>query len=82
MTTKTNARSDFIQLNSTDIESLRKLAHRSPLAHSILWFFIERMDKNNAMVISQTALSEILDAHRVSINKAVKLLSEENWLEL
>lgn len=73
---------DFVQVTRGYIVEMRQLAQRSPLAHTILWLFIERMNKTNAVVISQTAISEITDSHRVTVSKAVKLLSSENWIQV
>ena len=73
---------DYVQVTRGYISEMRQLSRRSPLAHSILWLLVERMNKTNAVVISQQALAELLDSHKGSISRAVKLLSQENWIQV
>ena len=73
---------DYVQVTRGYISEMRQLSRRSPLAHSILWLLVERMNKTNAVVISQQALAELLDSHKGSISRAVKLLSQENWIQI
>jgi hypothetical protein len=78
----TKTTNDFVQVTRGYISDMRGLARRSPLAHSMLWLLIERMNKTNAIVISQKAMSELLDAHKGSISRAAKMLSEERWVQV
>jgi hypothetical protein len=73
---------DFVQVTRGYISDMRGLAKRSPLAHSMLWLLIERMNKTNAIVISQKAMAELLDAHKGSISRAAKLLADERWVQV
>lgn len=78
----TKSTNDFVQVTRGYISEMRGLAKRSPLAHSMLWLLIERMNKTNAIVISQKAMSELLDAHKGSISRAAKMLADERWVQV
>jgi hypothetical protein len=78
----TKSTNDFVQVTRGYISEMRSLGKRSPLAHSMLWLLIERMNKTNAIVISQKAMAELLDAHKGSISRAAKMLSDERWVQV
>ena len=73
---------DFVQVTRGYIVEMRALASKSPLAHSVLWVLVERMNKTNAVVISQTALSEILGSPRGSISRAISILRDHRWVQV
>lgn len=73
---------DFVQFTRGYLKEMRDLTIKSPLAASILLFLTERMTRQNAIVISQKTLAEITKSERTSVNKAVKLLQSENWLQV
>jgi len=61
---------------------IRSLSKRSPAAFQILTLLTERMNRTNAIVISQTALCQILGYGRTTIHNAVRLLEAEKWLQV
>lgn len=73
---------DFVQFTRGYLKEMRELTSKSPLAASILLFLTERMTRQNAVVVSQNTLAEILECNRVSISKAVKILSDQNWIQV
>ena len=73
---------EFVQVTRGYIADMRHLATKSALAHSVLWVLVERMNKTNAVVISQTALSEILGSPRGSISRAISTLKDNNWIQI
>lgn len=73
---------DFVQLTRGSMRDMRELSSRSLAAFQILFLIAERMNKTNALVISQATLSEILGFTRSTVNVAVKLLEKERWVQV
>ena len=74
--------SDFTMLTRGYIADIRSLARRAPAAHQIFMFLVELMSKTNAVVISQSALCELLGYGRTTVHKATKLLVKERWVQV
>lgn len=64
------------------IRDIRELSKRSAAAFNLLMLIVERMDRANALVVSQSTLSQILGYGRTTIHKATKILVEERWLRV
>lgn len=73
---------DFVQVTRGYINDLSELSSRSPSAFRLFAFLIERMTRQNAIVISQGTLAEILGYDKSTISRAVKLLKTENWVQV
>ena len=73
---------DFVQYTRGYLKNQRELARRSPAAWQVFTLLTERMNKSNAIVISQSTMAEILGYTRTTINSAVKLLEKENWMQV
>lgn len=73
---------DFTMVTRGYWSDLRSLSRRMPAAFEILTLITERMNKSNALVISQATLGQLLDYGRTTIHKAIKLLEEEKWLQI
>ncbi|MBQ0131622.1 MAG: hypothetical protein KBT18_05450 [Comamonas sp.] len=73
---------DFLQVTRGYLKEMRELAKRSPAAHQVLWLLAERMNKTNAVVISQKTMGQILGYSRATLNRAVTLLKTERWVQV
>lgn len=73
---------DFVQYTRGYLRDQRSLARRSPAAWQVFTLLVERMNKSNAIVISQATIAGILGYTRTTINSAVKLLESENWVQI
>jgi len=73
---------DFVQVTRGYLSEMRKLQDKSPMALSVLLFLTERMTRQNAIVISQPTLAEILGCNPSSIYRAINLLRSENWVQV
>lgn len=73
---------DFVQLTRGNMKDMRELSSKSLAAFQVLFLIAERMNKSNALVISQATLAEILGYSRNAINVAVKLLEKERWVQI
>jgi len=73
---------DFAMLTRGYIRDIRELSRRSPSAFQVFMLLTERMNKTNAIVISQTTLCQILNYGRTAIHNAIRLLESERWLQI
>lgn len=73
---------DFVQVTRGHLKDLRELAKRSPAAWQVFMLLTERMNRANAIVVSQATLAKILGYTRPTVNIAIKLLEDGNWLQV
>lgn len=78
--TPTNA--NFVQLSRGYLRQMRKLARKSPVAHEILYYLVEKMGRTtNAVVCSRKVLSEVTECSIATVGRAIKILKDDNWIE-
>lgn len=74
--------SNFVQLSRAYLKSMRTLARKNPLAHEILYYFVEHMGRTtNAVVCSYRTLGEITETSRPTVGRAIKALKDDNWID-
>lgn len=73
---------DFIQIYRKSIIFMRNLNKIDPNALPVLLILLEKMNKQNAVLISQKALSQITGKTRQTINKAIKALKEGRYIQI
>ena len=71
---------DFIQLYRNHVDDIAKLAGENYTAYKMFTLLIKHMDGNNALIVSRTALSELLECTEKTISRAVKYLKENGWI--
>lgn len=74
--------SDFTMVTRGYWADIRSLSKRSPAGFQILTLLTERMNRTNAVVISQATMCQILGYGRTTVHNAVRLLEAENWLQV
>lgn len=72
----------FTQIMDKNIHVFRELLLTSPKICEMYLFLVENMDRNNAVVVSQKTLSEILKCTRQSVHKYTSYLKEKNLLKV
>lgn len=72
---------NFVQFSRTAMKNVRTLAEKSTIALKILMVLGEKMDKKNAIIISQKALCQLLNVSRQSVYNSMKLLEKEKWIK-
>lgn len=72
---------DFVQVTRGYLQDMRTLARRSPAAHQILWLLAERMNKTNAVVMSQATMASILGYSPATIKRGIAMLKSERWIQ-
>jgi len=73
---------DFLQITRGYLRDMRELARRNHVAHQVLWLLAERMNRTNAVVMSQKTMGQILGYSRATLSRAIALLKEENWVQV
>lgn len=71
---------DFVMYFRPFMDELTKMAGENYTAYKLFQLICKNMDGTNALVISMSALSEIMQLSRQTISKAVKYLSNNGWL--
>lgn len=73
---------NFIQLYKINLPNLIKLAELDINSVMILFVLLEKMNKQNAVVISQKALTSIIKKSRTTLYNAIKELVEYKFIEV
>lgn len=73
---------NFVQISRASMRDIRSLSDRSSLALKVLMLLVEKMNRQNAIVISQKALCQLTGKSRQSIHKAISLLEKERWVKV
>ncbi|HDT6013296.1 TPA: plasmid replication initiation protein [Raoultella ornithinolytica] len=73
---------DFVQVSRADLRAIAELGAKSSLALDLLMILAQTMDKQNAVMISFKAMQDILGKSRPTLDRAVRLLKEDNWIQV
>ena len=71
---------DFVMFFRPFMDELTKMAGDNYTAYKLFQFFCKNMDGTNALIVSTTALSEIMNVSTKTIQRAVKYLKENGWV--
>ncbi|MES9155192.1 hypothetical protein ABEP41_11995, partial [Cutibacterium acnes] len=69
---------DFVQVSRAELRAIADLGAKSALALDLLMVLAQSMDKQNAVMISFKAMQQILGKSRPTLDRAVRLLREDN----
>lgn len=75
-------RGQWVQTERAAHEAWALLTRKSALAAQIMHLLVARVGEHNAVVISQGALASLTGASRRGIQKALKVLIDDRWIEL
>lgn len=73
---------NFVQFYIDNMDLIIDINRKNPTAGTILLWIVKHMDKNNALVVSQTAICDALDIHRNTVTNAVNFLKESKALDV
>lgn len=79
---KLKPNSNFVQIYRNEMFSIRELIKDEPKAANLFLFLTEKMDQDNAIVVSQETLSEVLGTSKRTIIRHLKLLIEKGFLKV
>lgn len=71
----------WLQLEKKAAGALSKLAMKSPPAMATLMYMVNRMSRSNALVVSQGAIAKDIGTSRETVNKAIRLLADHNFVQ-
>ncbi len=78
----TEVNANFVQLYDDKIPLLISMMKENMTATELFLFLIGNMDKQNAIIISQTAMAEATGYSRQTINKSIKYLVDKKVLAI
>lgn len=73
---------DWAQLNRKNVVHIIKAAQESPTALQILLFFIENMNRMNAIVCSYKVLEENLDLSQATVARGIRYLKDKGFIAI
>lgn len=71
-----------LNLEPRVMHAVQAIAKQSAVALQIYLFIIQYMDRQNALVCSMSVFSEALKYSRQTISKAIKLLKDNNFIDV
>lgn len=72
----------WLQFEKKALKALQNLAMKSPPAMGTLMYMVNRMSRSNALVVSQQAIATELKCSRVTVNKAIAYLVDNNFVQV
>lgn len=72
----------WLQTERAAHEAWAKLISEAPKAAQLMHLLVARIGQNNAVVISQKNLIRLMAASRPTVQRAVKKLKDDNWIEV
>lgn len=73
---------DFVQLYKKELKELRALVKANPTAAQVLLIFVEKMNKQNAIIMSFKTLEKITKKTRQTLSKSIKYLREKHFINI
>lgn len=73
---------NFVQLYIDNLDLIILMTGENPMAVKILTWLFKNMDKRNALVISQQALSEAMNVSRTTIYRGTEYLKEKKAIAI
>jgi len=71
----------WVQTPRAAHEAFDLLIKKNPSAARLMHRLVSIMDNRGGVVVSQKTLAEMLGMHRNTINKSIKALESDNWIE-
>lgn len=72
----------WTQLNNEHTKDLMTLAVKYPRAHAVLYFLVDQMDNQNAIIVSINTLAELMGVSRQTVSNSIKILKDTNFIEV
>lgn len=73
---------NFLQLSKDAVPELAALAKKSIRSFDILMLLIQKMDKQNAIMMSSAAISTVLGISPATFKRAMAVLREDRWVQI
>lgn len=73
---------NFVQFYRNEMHSLRELIKEEPKAANLFLFLTEKMDQENALIVSQETLAEVLKVSKRTIIRQINVLREKGFIDI
>lgn len=71
----------FVQIERSALLPWERLIATDAIAARLVMLLMRKMNRRNAIVISQATLAKMLDVTTRTVQRALKLLRESNWIQ-
>jgi hypothetical protein len=78
----TPRRNDWVQTERSAHEAWAKLAIESPRASALMHLLVAKMGQQNAVVISQKLLAQLMGCHERTVRRAAAELAASQWIQI
>lgn len=75
-------RGTWVQTERAAHEAWASLIRKAPKAAELMHHLTGRIGDNNAVVVSQKVLQDLMNCSRPTVQRALELLAAENWIEI
>jgi len=72
----------FVQLTRANLGDLRELAIQSITAFEIISYMVEKMNRQNAIIVSQETLAKLTGKSLITIKRSIAHLEKHKWLKI
>lgn len=72
---------NFIMLFRNQISSIVEIQKTDPKAGALFLFFLEHMDRENALIVSIETIAELMDWSIATVNRKIKFLKEKKFIQ-
>ena len=79
---KLKPNSNFVQFYRNEMHGLRELIATDPKAANLFMLLTEKMDTENALVVSQEVLAEVLGVSKRTVIRQINLLKEKGFVQI
>lgn len=75
-------RGNWVQTERAAHEAWAALIDKAPKAAKLMHILTARIGENNAVVVSQKTLAELMSCSRRTVQRAVEVLVQDRWIEV
>ena len=79
---RTKKNQNFVQLYKQELLELRALTAKDPTAMGLLLMLVEKMNKQNAVVMSQKTMMKITGKSQPTITRAIRTLKDSQFIQV
>lgn len=71
---------NFVMLFRNQISSIVDIQKEDPKAGALFLFFLEHMDRDNALIVSIETMAELMEWSIATINRKIKVLKDKQFI--
>jgi hypothetical protein len=79
---KITPNTNFVQFYRNEMHSIRELIKDDPKAANLFMFLTEKMDTENALIVSKETLAEVLGVSVRTITRQIAVLKEKGFISI